>query len=66
MFDTEKLTPTLVLFTQTRALVDTPVARNGMKIVSIPDLRWGRCDIKTVQLLYPSLGENGSQGARRR
>lgn len=57
MFDTEKLTPTLVLFTQSRALIDTAVARNGMKIVSIPDLRWGRCDIKTVQLLYSSLGK---------
>jgi hypothetical protein len=36
-----------------------------MKIVSIPDLRWGRCDIKTVQLLYPSLGkmEAKSRGA---
>ena len=57
LFDTEKLTPTLVLFTQSRPLIDTAVARNGMKIVSIPDLRWGRCDIKTVQLLYPSLGK---------
>jgi D-alanine transaminase len=65
LFDTEKLTPTLVLFTQSRPLVDTAVARNGMKIVSIPDLRWGRCDIKTVQLLYPSLGkmEAKSRGA---
>ncbi|MDP2120963.1 MAG: aminotransferase class IV, partial [Hoeflea sp.] len=54
---TDKLTPTLVLFTQARALIDTAVARNGLKIVSIPDLRWGRCDIKTVQLLYPSLGK---------
>jgi D-alanine transaminase len=57
LFDTEKLTPTLVLFTQSRPLIDTAVAKNGMKIVSIPDLRWGRCDIKTVQLLYPSLGK---------
>ena len=57
MFDTEKLTPTLVLFTQSRPLIDTAVARDGMKIISIPDLRWGRCDIKTVQLLYPSLGK---------
>lgn len=65
VFDTAKLTPTLVLFTQARALIDTPVAKNGMKIVSIPDLRWGRCDIKTVQLLYPSMGkmEARSRGA---
>jgi D-alanine transaminase len=65
LFDTDKMTPTLVLFTQIRPLIDTAVAKNGMKIVSIPDLRWGRCDIKTVQLLYPSLGkmEAKSRGA---
>ncbi|MEQ8481812.1 MAG: D-amino-acid transaminase [Hoeflea sp.] len=65
MFDTEKLKPTLVLFTQSRPLIETAVSKNGMKIVSIPDLRWGRCDIKTVQLLYPSLGkmEAKSRGA---
>ncbi|OCW56425.1 D-amino-acid transaminase [Hoeflea olei] len=64
-FDTEKLTPTLVLFTQARALIDSPVATRGMKVITIPDLRWGRCDIKTVQLLYPSLGkmEAKKQGA---
>ena len=57
MFDTDALEPGLVLFTQKRPLIDTPVARNGMSVVTIPDLRWGRCDIKTVQLLYPSLGK---------
>jgi D-alanine transaminase len=60
LFDTDKLTPTLVLFTQSRPLIETGVAKNGMKIVSIPDLRWGRCDIKTVQLAW----QDGSQGAR--
>ena len=65
MFDTDALEPGLVLFTQKRALIDTPVARNGMSVVTIPDLRWGRCDIKTVQLLYPSLGkmEDKKRGA---
>ena len=28
-----------------------------MKVISIPDIRWGRRDIKTVQLLYPSMGK---------
>ncbi|MEQ8304999.1 MAG: D-amino-acid transaminase [Hoeflea sp.] len=65
VFDTDKLKPTMVLFTQSRPLIETAVSKNGMKIVSIPDLRWGRCDIKTVQLLYPSLGkmEAKSRGA---
>ncbi len=56
-FDTDKMTPTLVLFTQSRPLLETAVSKNGMKVVSVEDLRWGRCDIKTVQLLYPSLGK---------
>ncbi len=50
--------PTLVLFTQAKAsLADDPMARTGMRVISIPDLRWGRRDIKTVQLLYPSMGK---------
>jgi D-alanine transaminase len=28
-----------------------------MKVISIEDQRWGRRDIKTVQLLYPSMGK---------
>ncbi|MBK5928126.1 D-amino-acid transaminase [Rhodobaculum claviforme] len=50
-------TPTIVLFTQSMPLIEKPTAKTGIKIVSIPDLRWGRRDIKTVQLLYPSMGK---------
>ena len=50
-------TPTIVLFTQNKpGLADAPQAKTGMKVISVEDLRWGRRDIKTVQLLYPSLG----------
>ena len=50
--------PTLVLFTQSKpGLADNPAAKKGMKVISIDDLRWGRRDIKTVQLLYPSMGK---------
>lgn len=50
--------PTLVLFTQSKpGLADNPAAKTGMKVISIPDIRWGRRDIKTVQLLYPSMGK---------
>ena len=47
--------PSLVLFTQARPLVDTPAARDGIRVVTVPDIRWGRRDIKTVQLLAPSM-----------
>ena len=50
--------PTLVLFTQSKpGLANTPVADAGIRVISIPDIRWGRRDIKTVQLLYPSMGK---------
>jgi D-alanine transaminase len=49
---------TLVLFTQSKpGLADSPLAKKGMKVISIEDIRWGRRDIKTVQLLYPSMGK---------
>ncbi|MBR9862961.1 MAG: D-amino-acid transaminase [Rhodobacteraceae bacterium] len=47
--------PTLVLFTQSRPLLDTPAAENGISVIFADDIRWGRRDIKTVQLLYPSM-----------
>ncbi len=51
-------TPTLVMFTQSKpGLADSAASRSGIKVISIPDIRWGRRDIKTVQLLYPSMGK---------
>lgn len=56
--DPEVVKPTLVLFTQNKpGLADNPVAKKGIKVISIDDIRWGRRDIKTVQLLYPSMGK---------
>ncbi|MCD9148071.1 D-amino-acid transaminase [Pseudophaeobacter flagellatus] len=56
--DPETTKPTIVLFTQNKpGLADNPAAKKGAKIISIEDIRWGRRDIKTVQLLYPSMGK---------
>ena len=49
--------PTVVLFTQAKRLADNPAAARGISVITIPDERWGRRDIKTVQLLYPSMGK---------
>ena len=55
---------TVVLFTQAKpGLADAPAARSGIKVISIPDRRWGRRDIKTVQLLYPSMGKMEAKAA---
>jgi len=57
-FPPEGTPPTVVLFTQAKAnLADNPVAKQGFRVISIPDIRWGRRDIKTVQLLYPSMAK---------
>jgi len=49
---------TLVLFTQNKpGMADSAQSQVGTKIISIDDIRWGRRDIKTVQLLYPSMGK---------
>lgn len=55
--------PTLVLFTQANSIVDSAVAKRGIKVVSIPDIRWGRRDIKTVQLLAPSMAKMAAKAA---
>ncbi|MEE9428314.1 MAG: D-amino-acid transaminase [Paracoccaceae bacterium] len=65
VFPDPDVTPsTLVLFTQSKpGLADNPVAKKGIKVISIEDIRWGRRDIKTVQLLYPSMGKMMAQKA---
>ena len=56
--------PTIVLFTQNKpGLADSPMAKVGIKVISIADQRWGRRDIKTVQLLYPSMGKMMAKAA---
>ncbi len=47
--------PSLVLFTQARAVAAAASAATGLKVITVPDIRWARRDIKTVQLLAPSM-----------
>ncbi len=56
--------PTVVLYTQAKpGLADDPKAKVGIKVISLPDLRWHRRDIKTVQLLYPSMAKMAAEAA---
>ncbi|MCX7646072.1 MAG: D-amino-acid transaminase [Rhodobacteraceae bacterium] len=56
--------PTVVMFTQSKpGLADNPAARTGWRVITLPDLRWARRDIKTVQLLYPSMGKMAAKRA---
>lgn len=56
-------TPSLVMFTQARAICDTPASKSGISVITVPDIRWHRRDIKTVQLLAPSLAKQAALDA---
>jgi len=54
----EEGTPaSLVIFTQAKETHESAVSKNGARIIVVEDKRWGRRDIKTVQLLYPSMAK---------
>lgn len=55
--------PTLVMFTQARNMANAPAAKTGIKVVSTPDLRWSRRDIKSVNLLAPVLAKQAAAEA---
>lgn len=56
-FPPEGTPSTLVLFTQAKNVLENRTAEEGIAVALLPDLRWGRRDIKTVQLLYPSMAK---------
>jgi D-alanine transaminase len=53
----ENAVPTVVAFTQSRPLIANPYAATGVKIVTIPDLRWKRRDIKSTSMLAQAMGK---------
>jgi D-alanine transaminase len=59
----ENATPSLVVFSQAKNLLEDPVAARGLSVVTQPDIRWQRRDIKTVQLLAPALAKQAALDA---
>ena len=55
--------PTLVMFTQKKSILDNPLAARGITVVTVPDLRWRRRDIKTVGLLAASMAKQAALDA---
>ncbi|HOZ28153.1 MAG TPA: D-amino-acid transaminase [Hyphomonadaceae bacterium] len=53
----DKPTLTCFAYAESRALIDTPSARNGIRVISVPDIRWARRDIKSVGLLAQALAK---------
>ena len=53
----DKIEPTILAFTQEKKIIDSESAKNGIKVMTLDDMRWKRCDIKTTQLLYASMAK---------
>ena len=58
-FDMPKnhIEPTVLAFTQEKKIIESEGAKNGIKVMTLDDMRWKRCDIKTTQLLYASMAK---------
>ncbi|PPD43583.1 MAG: D-amino acid aminotransferase [Methylocystis sp.] len=54
---------TLVGFAQKKNILASPYAEKGVKVVTVPDLRWGRRDIKSVALLAQVLAKQAATEA---
>ena len=55
--------PTVVMFTQPKTIVNAPGARTGVSVITVPDLRWQRRDIKSVALLAQVLAKQAAAEA---
>jgi len=55
--------PTVVMFTQPKNISRSPQAETGVAVVTVPDLRWKRRDIKSVALLAQVLAKQAAAEA---
>jgi D-alanine transaminase len=51
----EAIKPTVLAFSQEKKILESDAAKNGIKVMTLEDMRWKRNDIKTTQLLYASM-----------
>lgn len=59
----EEIAPTVVMFTQQKAIRHQPAAETGVAVITVPDQRWERRDIKSVSLLAQVLAKRAAKAA---
>jgi D-alanine transaminase len=55
--------PTLVMFTSVKDIVNAASAKKGIAVITVPDIRWERRDIKSVALLAQVLAKQAAAAA---
>lgn len=63
-FPRNDVKPTLVMFTSEKDIVNAPSARTGIGVITVPDIRWARRDIKSVALLAQVLAKQAAAEAK--
>ena len=55
--------PTLIMFTAEKDIVGAESAKRGISVITVPDIRWARRDIKSVALLAQVLAKQAASEA---
>jgi D-alanine transaminase len=55
--------PTLIMFTSVKDIVNAPSAKTGIGVITVPDIRWSRRDVKSVALLAQVLAKQAAAEA---
>ncbi|MBD9381061.1 D-amino acid aminotransferase [Achromobacter sp. ACM04] len=55
--------PTVMMYVSQKSLRVNPLAESGVRVASVPDMRWQRRDIKSVSLIAQVLAKQAAQGA---
>jgi len=57
------VTPTLIMFVTAKDIINAPAAKTGIAVITVPDIRWERRDIKSVALLAQVLAKQAAAAA---
>src|SRR5215468_10370343 len=57
------VTPTMIMFTSVKDIVNAESAKKGISVITVPDIRWTRRDIKSVALLAQVLAKQAAAEA---
>jgi D-alanine transaminase len=62
-FPKGEVAPTLIMFTTVKDIVNAASAKTGIGVITVPDIRWTRRDIKSVALLAQVLAKQAAAEA---
>ena len=59
----KNVAPTLVMFTAVKDIVGAQAAKTGISVITVPDIRWARRDVKSIALLAQVLAKQAAAEA---